>query len=112
MRAIALLANPVPTVGAGPDDGGPAIARAPTIAIVGGGIAGLATAWFLRARMPPQQAKVLVLEAQTRPGGTAWTEYAGGYTLETGPNGFLDNKLSTLNLCRALGLAEQLEAAN
>jgi oxygen-dependent protoporphyrinogen oxidase len=63
----------------------------------------LATAWHLR-QSGGDRCRVVVLEESGRPGGTAWTERIDGYLLETGPNGFLDNKPSTLDLCRSLGV--------
>jgi oxygen-dependent protoporphyrinogen oxidase len=80
------------------------------IVIVGGGISGLALAYRLQQRDP--SAEVLVLEQQSRLGGTIDTVECGGFRLEAGPNGFLDNKPSTLNLSRELGLTGQLVAAS
>lgn len=79
------------------------MAASQRVLVVGAGISGLATAYHLVRRRPGLG--VTVLEAAERPGGTAWTERRDGYLLEMGPNGFLDNKDSTLSLCRRLGLA-------
>lgn len=80
------------------------------VVIVGGGISGLATAWHLsRAGRPP---RVTVLEREGRPGGTAWTVVKEGYRLETGPNGFLDNKPEMPRLCEQLGLENRLARAD
>lgn len=83
---------------------------ATSIVVVGAGISGLTAAWRLCDRLP--KARLTVLEASNRPGGTAWTERIDGYALEVGPNGFLDNKPTTLELCRRLGLADQLVRAD
>lgn len=72
-----------------------------SVIIVGAGISGLSTAWLLR--QDPTIA-VTVLEASPRPGGTAWTERRDGCLFEMGPNGFLDNRTSTVELCHSLGL--------
>jgi oxygen-dependent protoporphyrinogen oxidase len=80
------------------------------IVVVGGGLSGLAAAYRIRERLPA--AEVVVLESADRPGGNVWTEYENGYTVELGPNGFLDSKPSTLDLCRSLGLADQLIPAS
>ena len=80
--------------------------------MVGGGVSGLATAWHLQQALAEHGGEVILLEAAGRPGGTAWTERQAGYSLETGPNGFLDNKPSTLELCRSLGLEDTLVRAN
>ncbi len=52
--------------------------------VVGGGITGLATAWFLR-----DQARVTVLEADGRLGGKIRTSSLGGVPVEEGPDTFL-----------------------
>lgn len=80
------------------------------VVIVGAGISGLALAYRLRQLLP--SAEVTVLEKRDRPGGTIWTERQQGFQFETGPNGFLDNKPSTLALCRDLGLADRLLPAS
>jgi oxygen-dependent protoporphyrinogen oxidase len=80
------------------------------IVIIGGGISGLALAYRLRQSQPA--ADVTVLEASARPGGNVWTDRADGFQLETGPNGFLDSNPATINLCRDLGLADQLIPAS
>jgi oxygen-dependent protoporphyrinogen oxidase len=80
------------------------------IVVVGGGISGLATAYRLQHLLPT--ATITILEQATRAGGTIWTEERAGFRAECGPNGFLDNKPSTLSLCRDLGLGERLAAAS
>src|SRR5262249_37757806 len=82
----------------------------PRIVIVGAGISGLATAYRLQVALPT--AEITVLEQQARPGGTIWTESRDGFRIETGPNGFLDTKPTTLSLCGDLGLGEQLVPAS
>jgi oxygen-dependent protoporphyrinogen oxidase len=72
------------------------------IAIIGGGISGLTVAYLLLNRNPDLD--VTVYEADSRPGGKIWTEQADGYLCERGPNGFLDNKPHTLDLCESLGI--------
>lgn len=84
--------------------------QAPRIVIVGGGLSGLTVAYRLRERLP--QARLTVLESQPRVGGNIGTQYVDGFRLETGPNGFLDNKPSTVQLCRDLGLSDRLIAAS
>ncbi len=82
---------------------------APVI-VIGGGISGLATAWHLRQRRA--EAEVIVLEADSAPGGTARSRQVSGFTVDLGPNGFLTNVTSTLELARALGLGEALLPAD
>ena len=80
------------------------------IVIVGAGISGLALAYRLSRLLP--SADITVLEQRDRPGGTMWTERREGFQVELGPNGFLDNKPSTLALCRDLGLGAHLLSAS
>ncbi|MDQ1348677.1 MAG: protoporphyrinogen/coproporphyrinogen oxidase [Acidobacteriota bacterium] len=80
------------------------------IVVVGGGIAGLATAYELRERAArvPGGLDVRLVEAAPRLGGNLRTERDGGYRVEWGPNGFLDNVPETLDLVRRLGLEAEL----
>lgn len=83
------------------------------IIIVGGGISGLAVLHHLRQKYqyrPDVAIKLLELEAQA--GGTIRTINQKNHFYETGPNGFLDNKPSTLFLASDLGLTDQLIAAS
>lgn len=79
------------------------------VVIVGAGISGLGLAYRLRQAHPG--CEITILEKATRPGGTVWTEDCGGFRVEYGANGFLDNKPSTLQLCRDLGLEDRLISA-
>jgi oxygen-dependent protoporphyrinogen oxidase len=82
----------------------------PHVLILGAGISGLSVAYRLEQMLP--QAKIIMLEPRSRPGGTMWTEHRDGFTVEIGPNGFLDTKPATTQLCRDLGLGDQLIAAS
>ncbi len=82
--------------------------------IIGGGISGLATAWLLNkqageAGIPLQ---LTLLEQEKQPGGKIKSVKEQGYLCEWGPNGFLDSKPQTLELCKALGISEQLHRSN
>jgi oxygen-dependent protoporphyrinogen oxidase len=80
------------------------------VTIVGAGLSGLAVAWRLQQLAP--DVAINLLEEDQRPGGTAWTLRADGFQLEIGPNGFLDNKPSTVDLCRQIGLGSRLLEAS
>ena len=82
----------------------------PHVVIVGAGLSGLAVAFRLRQADPA--VRLTVLEPRDRPGGNVWTEDRDGFRIEHGPNGFLDNKPGMIQLCRDLGLGEQLIAAS
>jgi oxygen-dependent protoporphyrinogen oxidase len=81
------------------------------IVVVGAGISGLTLARRLEQRLGAD-AQVQVLESSGRVGGTAWTQRAAGYCLESGPNGFLDSRTAIVDLCRELGLENELIRAN
>jgi protoporphyrinogen/coproporphyrinogen III oxidase len=80
------------------------------ILIIGAGISGLSVAYRLQQQAP--DAEITLLEQDQRPGGTAWTLRENGFQLEMGPNGFLDNKPTTLGLCQEVGLKERLLAGS
>ncbi len=84
------------------------------VVVVGGGIAGLATAFELRQRADRVGGglEVRVLEAAPRLGGNLRTEHVDGYRVEWGPNGFLDNVPATLDLVRRLGHGNDLVRAD
>lgn len=80
------------------------------VAVLGGGVAGLATAW--RLENPPDgegpTCRVTVLEAAAMTGGHLRTEHEDDFLVEWGPNGFLDSEPATLELARAAGLEGEL----
>jgi len=83
------------------------------VAIVGGGIAGLAVAHALLAEGADEsRVSVSVLERASRLGGHIRTEHIDGFVCESGPNGFLDNAPATLALIRDLGLDAQVQASD
>ncbi|MEP6572062.1 MAG: protoporphyrinogen oxidase [Gemmatimonadota bacterium] len=76
------------------------------IAIIGGGITGLAAAHALRKHLPADQ--IVLVERSNRLGGKIQTEHTGGFVIEEGPDSFLTTKPGALELCRELGLSGQL----
>jgi oxygen-dependent protoporphyrinogen oxidase len=80
------------------------------VAIVGGGITGLAAAWRVRERVP--DATVTVFESQANPGGQIGTLRRDGFTIERGPNGLFDAKPAGVQLARDLGLGDRLVAGS
>lgn len=80
------------------------------IAIVGGGITGLATAAWLEHDHGIDD--YVILEASSRAGGKIRSEIDAGFTLEWGPQGFLDNAPDTLELASILGLDDSLVRAD
>ena len=76
------------------------------VAVVGGGITGLATAWYLRTGAQPPD--VTLLEASGRLGGKIRTEDLAGVPVEAGPDTFLARVPRAAELCRELGLDDDL----
>ena len=81
------------------------------VVIVGGGLAGLGTAFFLQQGRP--ELNVTVLERNPEAGGKVRATQRGGYTVDWAANGFLPNVPDTLTLAKELGLGlrEAAEAA-
>ena len=76
------------------------------VAVVGGGIAGLAAARRLEALDPG--AEVVVVEPDPVLGGKARTERVGGFVIEAAPDSFLSRKERGVGLCEELDLGDQL----
>ncbi|MGA9801312.1 MAG: protoporphyrinogen oxidase [Terriglobales bacterium] len=83
------------------------------IAIVGGGISGLAAAFALEERRRGGEAlEYAVYEAGPRFGGVLATEEIEGCLVEAGPDSFLTEKPWAADLCRRLGIEDQLIGSN
>jgi len=80
----------------------------PTTIIVGGGISGLATAYYLAKGGSP----ATILESRPRLGGVIQTETIDGCTLDTGPDSFLSIKPAALDLIAELGLSGDVIGSN
>jgi oxygen-dependent protoporphyrinogen oxidase len=93
------------------------------VVVVGGGISGLATAYFLthpRAGVQPGAGtgaegaalsvvpQVTVLEAGPRPGGKILTADVAGFAVDTGPDAILARRPVVEQLLRELGLVDRL----
>lgn len=76
------------------------------VVVIGGGIAGLATAYELSRR----GISFVVLEAASRPGGVIVSEEIDGFTIDGGPDALLIQKPDGIALCREIGLGERLVA--
>lgn len=83
------------------------------IAIIGGGIAGLAAAYELeKARAAGAAVEYALFEARPRLGGSLASEIVDGAVLERGPDSFLTEKPAAIELCRELGLGANLIPSN
>lgn len=77
----------------------------PRLAVLGGGISGLASAFWLSELSP--QAEITVLEASGRLGGVIGTLREKEYLLETGPLAFPTGGPATADLINRTGLASR-----
>lgn len=79
------------------------------IAIIGAGISGLATAYFLKQKIG-SQAEIYLFEKSNRPGGWLQTIQKEEFRFECGPHSFraTGNGQLTLNVLESLGLQEQV----
>jgi oxygen-dependent protoporphyrinogen oxidase len=80
------------------------------IAVIGGGVAGLAAAHRAveLARERHVDVELTLVEARDRLGGTIETEHVDGFLVESGPDSFISEKPWALALCRRLGLENRL----
>jgi len=80
------------------------------IAVAGAGLSGLTICHALQQKAAERGigAEILLFESEGRTGGKVQTIKEGGYLVEWGPNGFLNNKPDTLELCRRLGIDGRL----
>lgn len=91
----------------------------PHVVIVGGGISGLAAAYYLeqRARAAGQPLSYTLLERAPRLGGKILSERIDGFgdepfVVEGGPDSFMTQKPWALQLARAVGLTDDLLGTN
>ena len=80
------------------------------IAVVGAGIAGLAAAHRLVELAP--HCELVLLESGPRLGGVLWTVHEQGFQVEQSADNFITTVPWGLDLCRRLGLGDQLIQTN
>jgi oxygen-dependent protoporphyrinogen oxidase len=79
------------------------------VVIVGGGISGLATAYYLSK----QGVRPVLVEGQRRLGGLIATDRINGCRLEAGPDSYVASKPAVSELAKSIpGLAEQVMGSN
>lgn len=80
------------------------------VVIVGGGITGLAAAYYLQkhARENQLPLDVKLVEASHRVGGKMQTYVKDGFVIERGPDSFLERKESAGRLAREVGIGDKL----
>lgn len=82
------------------------------IAIIGGGISGLAAAFTLEEHRRAGAVEYTLYESSPRLGGVLRTEHIQGCLVEGGPDSFITEKPWAAELCRELGLSEHLIGSN
>ena len=82
----------------------------PHVVVVGGGISGLAAAWFLH-RDGPRDLRVTVLEQTAQVGGKLRVSELAGVPVDEGAESLLLRRPEAVDLAAAVGLGEELEDA-
>ncbi len=83
------------------------------IAIIGGGISGLSAAYTLEEkRQSGTPVEYVLFESGPRLGGVLVTDHVDGCIVEAGPDSFLTEKPWAADLCRKIGLGDQLIGSN
>ena len=84
------------------------------VTIIGGGIAGLATAFYLqeKSRETGTPVRYTLIESDPQFGGKVVTDVVDGFVIEGGPDLILTQKPWGIQLCRDLGLGDRLMATN
>jgi oxygen-dependent protoporphyrinogen oxidase len=87
--------------------------KARRVAVIGGGISGLAAAYTLaRARQAGAPIEEMLIEASPWLGGVIRTETVDGFVVEAGPDSFLAEKPQAAAMARELGLGDDLIGSN
>ena len=83
------------------------------IAIIGGGISGLSAAYTIEEkRQSGTSVEYVLFESSPRLGGVLVTDCVDGCLVEAGPDSFLTEKPWAADLCRKIGLGDQLIGSN
>lgn len=83
------------------------------IAIIGGGVSGLAAAFEIEQhKRAGADVDYVLYEASSRLGGVLRTEKIDGCLLEAGPDSFVTEKPWASDFCREIGLGDQLMGSN
>lgn len=80
------------------------------VVILGGGITGLATAFYLQKEVREKQLpfEVTLVEATHRLGGKIQTVVRDGFVIEKGPDSFIGRKISATHLAQEVGMEKEL----
>jgi len=85
-----------------------------TIAIIGGGISGLSSAFYLQkeARESGRKLNIILLEQSNKLGGKINTLTKDNFVIEKGPDSFLSRKRAIIDLAHEVGLADDIVSIN
>jgi oxygen-dependent protoporphyrinogen oxidase len=83
---------------------------APRVAIIGGGISGLAAAWRLLELVP--RCRLVVFDSRPRLGGVIGTVREDGFQVEQSADNFITTSIWGVALCQQLGLGGDLIGTN
>lgn len=88
--------------------------NAPSVAVIGGGLTGLAAAnrWLELTANQNSPGQLTLFESSPHPGGLVGTIERDGYLIDTGADSFITNKPGALALCQRIGLADRLQATD
>ena len=78
------------------------------VLIIGGGLAGLSSAWYLQKKNIPYT----LIESSKRFGGLIESHHEGGSIIEYGPDSFITRKPWALDLVRDLNIDDELIFVN
>lgn len=86
------------------------VEKQPRVAIIGGGVTGLTTAFYLNKFKEESntQFEFAIYESEDRLGGKMQTIKKDGFVIERGPDSYLARKEAALRLVQALGIKDQL----
>ncbi|MGA1847343.1 protoporphyrinogen oxidase [Deferribacter abyssi] len=84
------------------------------VGVIGGGISGISVSFWLEffAKENNKSIEIYLFEKSSKLGGTIDTFKQNGFAIESGPNGFLDSKPSTVMLFEKAGLKQNLLPSN
>ena len=81
-----------------------------SLAIIGAGITGLSSAYYLLQQRP--DVKITIFEASRQAGGILQTEQRDGFLVERGPDMFTTREPEAIDLCQELNIEDQLISTN
>lgn len=84
------------------------------ISIIGAGISGLSAAYYLNRLKNKYSSdlEISIFEQSSRAGGNIYTNKAGDFVIEEGADSFITSKPWAIQLCKDLGLENQLISTN